>query len=129
MSRDDPFVAALPVEECAANGSTLLAVTAAGNAHLETVAPWTAFKKGDDAAKAEAAAALTAVLEVARIAAVALSPVVPSLSARILAQLDQFLPDQEADASHVTSTGGGAAATPATARRRNRPPATAVAAR
>ena len=30
MSRDDPFVAALPVEECAANGSTLLAVTAAG---------------------------------------------------------------------------------------------------
>lgn len=64
-----------------------LSVSSRGNQYLEETAPWTAFKKGDDAAKAEAAAALVAVLEAVRIVAVLLAPVAPALSRRIYLQL------------------------------------------
>jgi methionyl-tRNA synthetase len=64
-----------------------LAVSGRGNQLLEEVAPWTAFKKGDAAAQAEAAAALSAVLEAVRVVAVLLLPVVPALSERIYGQL------------------------------------------
>jgi methionyl-tRNA synthetase len=64
-----------------------LTLSGRGNQLLEEVAPWTAFKKGDDAAKAEAALALVAVLEAVRIVAVLLSPVTPALSRRIYRQL------------------------------------------
>lgn len=64
-----------------------LGVSSRGNQFLEEQAPWTAFKKGDDADKARAAAALVAVLEGLRVAAVLLSPVTPSLSAAIYSQL------------------------------------------
>ena len=64
-----------------------LSLSGRGNQYLEEVAPWTAFKKGDEEAKAEAAAALAGVLEAVRIVAVMLSPVTPSLSARIYGQL------------------------------------------
>jgi methionyl-tRNA synthetase len=65
----------------------VLAISAAGNLYLEQTAPWTAFKKGTDADKAAAGAALVAVLETARILAVALSPITPGLSSRIYQQL------------------------------------------
>lgn len=64
-----------------------LALSGRGNVYLEETAPWTAFKKGDDAQKAEAAAALAAVLEAVRIVAVMLVPVTPSLSRKIYLQL------------------------------------------
>lgn len=64
-----------------------LSVSGRGNQLLEEVAPWTAFKKGDDDAKADAAAALVAVLEAVRIVAVLLLPVTPALSRRIYLQL------------------------------------------
>jgi len=64
-----------------------LSVSGRGNQLLEETAPWTAFKKGDDAAKAEAAAVLASVLEAVRIVAVMLSPVTPALSRRIYQQL------------------------------------------
>ena len=64
-----------------------LSVSGRGNQFLEETAPWTAFKKGDDVAKAEAAAVLVSVLEAVRIVAVLLSPVTPSLSRRIYQQL------------------------------------------
>jgi len=44
-------------------------------------------KQGNDQQKADAAAALVAVLEAVRIVAVLLAPVTPALSARVLAQL------------------------------------------
>ena len=64
-----------------------LSVSGRGNQYLEEMAPWSAFKKGDDAAKAQAAASLVAVLEAVRIVAVMLSPVTPALSRRIYQQL------------------------------------------
>ena len=64
-----------------------LVLSGQGNVYLEQTAPWTAFKKGDDAAKAEAAASLAAVLEAVRIVAVMLMPVTPGLSSRIYQQL------------------------------------------
>lgn len=64
-----------------------LSISGRGNQYLEEVAPWTAFKKGSEEDKAAAAAALVAVLEAVRVVAVLLSPVTPSLSARIYAQL------------------------------------------
>ncbi len=54
---------------------------------MEEVAPWTAFKKGSDAEKHAAAAALVAVLEAVRIVALIMSPVTPGLSSRIYAGL------------------------------------------
>ena len=66
---------------------TALSLSGRGNQFLEETAPWTAFKKGDDAAKAEAAAGLASVLEAVRIVAVMLSPVTPALSRRIYQQL------------------------------------------
>ncbi|KAL4424484.1 hypothetical protein ABPG77_006793 [Micractinium sp. CCAP 211/92] len=64
-----------------------LSISGRGNQYLEEVAPWTAFKKGSEEDKAAAAAALVAVLEAVRVVAVLLSPVTPSLSARIYRQL------------------------------------------
>lgn len=64
-----------------------LAVSGRGNQYLEEVAPWTAFKKGDEEAKAAAGTALVAVLEAVRVVAVLLAPITPSLSRRIYAQL------------------------------------------
>jgi len=73
-----------------------LSISGRGNQYLEQTAPWTAFKKGDDGARAEAAAVLVAVLEAVRIVAVMLSPVTPALSRRIYLQLG-FL-DEDVDA-------------------------------
>lgn len=64
-----------------------LSVSGRGNQYLEETAPWSAFKKGTDAEKVEAAAVLVSVLEAVRIVAVLLSPVTPSLSQRIYSQL------------------------------------------
>lgn len=64
-----------------------LAISSRGNQYLEEVAPWAAFKKGGEQDRAEAAAALAAVLEAVRVVAVCLSPVTPALADRILAQL------------------------------------------
>ncbi|KAF8062044.1 OVA1 [Scenedesmus sp. PABB004] len=64
-----------------------LGIAAAGNLYLEQTAPWSALKKGDDAERAAAGRVLVAVLEAARILAVALSPVTPGLSARMYGQL------------------------------------------
>jgi methionyl-tRNA synthetase len=65
----------------------VLAISAAGNLYLEQTAPWTALKKGSDEEKAAAGRVLVAVLETARILAVALSPITPGLSSRIYQQL------------------------------------------
>ena len=64
-----------------------LVISNRGNLYMEEVAPWTAFKKGSDAEKDAAAAALVAVLEAVRIVAVMMSPVTPGLSSRIYAGL------------------------------------------
>ncbi|PSC70792.1 methionine-tRNA mitochondrial [Micractinium conductrix] len=64
-----------------------LAISGRGNQYLEETAPWTAFKKGDEQRKADAAAVLAAVLEAVRVVAVLLSPVTPALSTRIYTQL------------------------------------------
>jgi len=65
----------------------IVALCARGNQFMDEKQPWTALKKGSDEEKADAAVALCVVLEVLRIAAVALSPVTPALSARIYKQL------------------------------------------
>jgi methionyl-tRNA synthetase len=65
----------------------VLAISAAGNLYLEQTAPWTALKKGSDEEKVAAGRVLVAVLETARILAVALSPITPGLSSRIYQQL------------------------------------------
>jgi len=65
----------------------LLGIAAAGNLYLEQTAPWTALKKGTDDEKQQARKVLVAVLEAARILAVALSPVTPGLSGRAYQQL------------------------------------------
>ena len=70
-----------------------LSISGRGNQYLEETAPWTAFKKGSEEQRAEAAAVLAAVLEAVRVVAVLLSPVTPSLSARIYQQLG-FTPEQ-----------------------------------
>lgn len=64
-----------------------LTISGRGNQYLEETAPWSAFKKGSEEQKAEAAAVLAAVLEAVRVVAVLLSPVTPALSQRIYAQL------------------------------------------
>eukprot|EP00955_Chlamydomonas_euryale_P107310 365756-Chlamydomonas_euryale.AAC.25 len=51
------------------------------------VKPWSAFKSGSDAERASAALALCTVLELLRVAAVALLPVTPALSRRVFEQL------------------------------------------
>ncbi|GAX73560.1 hypothetical protein CEUSTIGMA_g1011.t1 [Chlamydomonas eustigma] len=58
-----------------------------GNQYLDETKPWTALKKGSDEEKAAASAVLCAVLELLRVAAVALQPVTPSLSRRVYSQL------------------------------------------
>ncbi|XP_028794575.1 LOW QUALITY PROTEIN: methionine--tRNA ligase, chloroplastic/mitochondrial-like [Neltuma alba] len=57
-----------------------------GNSYMDERAPWSLFKQGA-AASEEAAKDLVIILEAVRIVAVALSPVAPSLSWRIYAQL------------------------------------------
>lgn len=64
-----------------------LALSSRGNRYLEESAPWTAFKKGDDAAKEKAGHDLVGVLEAVRIVAVLLAPATPALSTRIYQQL------------------------------------------
>lgn len=64
-----------------------LAIATRGNQYLEEMAPWTALKKGNEEQKAEAGKVLVAVLETARILALALLPITPSLSNKILTQL------------------------------------------
>ncbi|GAB4819284.1 hypothetical protein N2152v2_006330 [Parachlorella kessleri] len=73
-----------------------LSVSSRGNQFLEETAPWTAFKKGSEEQKAEAARVLVAVLEAVRIVAVLLSPVTPSLSRRIYQQLGYSVQQVEA---------------------------------
>ena len=57
------------------------------NRLLEETAPWTALKKGSPEEQAAAGVTLVAALEGARIVAVLLAPVTPSLSQRVLTQL------------------------------------------
>lgn len=67
--------------------SAALALSSRGNLFINETTPWNAFKKGSSDDKEEAQAVLVAVLETARIVAVLLFPLMPSLSNRILAQL------------------------------------------
>lgn len=64
-----------------------LQIAAAGNLYIDQAAPWSAFKKGSEAEVKQAGQVLVAVLETARILAVTLFPITPSLSARIYQQL------------------------------------------
>jgi len=63
------------------------ALSRACNLHLATEAPWTAFKKGDEAEKEAASRTLVAMLEAVRIVAVLLAPITPAMSQRIFDQL------------------------------------------
>lgn len=83
-----------------------LAISGRGNQYLEETAPWTAFKKGSEEQKAEAAVVLAAVLEAVRVVAVLLSPVTPALSARIYQQLG-FSPEQHAVLTWADTEWGG----------------------
>ena len=65
-------------------GRAILGLASASNAYLETQAPWTLFKNGEQAAVEEV---LYAVLESVRIVAILLSPIVPGISLKILNQL------------------------------------------
>eukprot|EP00891_Asterochloris_glomerata_P002086 jgi/Astpho2/2086/fgenesh1_pm.00038_%23_66_t len=62
-------------------------LSARGNLFMEEQAPWTAFKKGSEEQKGEAALVLLAVLETVRIVAVMLSPITPALAQRVYLQL------------------------------------------
>lgn len=65
----------------------VLGIATAGNLYVDQQAPWTALKKGTDEDKEAAGRVMVAVLEAARILAVALSPITPGLSGRIYQQL------------------------------------------
>lgn len=65
----------------------LLGIAAAANLYVDQQAPWTALKKGTDEEKAAAGRVMVAVLEAARVLAVALSPITPGLSSRMYQQL------------------------------------------
>ncbi|XP_068331291.1 methionine--tRNA ligase, chloroplastic/mitochondrial-like [Pyrus communis] len=71
----------------------VLEISHTGNLYMDERAPWSLFKQGGAASEA-AAKDLVIILEAMRIIAIALSPVVPSLSWRIYGQLgyskDQF---------------------------------------
>ncbi|XP_042518967.1 methionine--tRNA ligase, chloroplastic/mitochondrial [Macadamia integrifolia] len=71
----------------------VLEIGNAGNLYLDERAPWSRFKQGGSSSEA-AAKDLVVILEAMRIIAIALSPVIPSLSLRIYEQLgyskDQF---------------------------------------
>ncbi len=67
-----------------AAGQSILSLPQASNKYLEERAPWTLYKQGEQAA---VEAVLYSVLESVRITAILLSPMVPSLSLRILEQL------------------------------------------
>jgi methionyl-tRNA synthetase len=82
-----------------------LALSAAGNRYIDEVAPWTAFKKGGDADKAAAGAALVAVLEAVRVTAVLLAPATPAFSARVFTQLG--LPAAEGGPAWAEAAWGG----------------------
>ncbi|KDP44991.1 hypothetical protein JCGZ_01491 [Jatropha curcas] len=64
----------------------VLEIGNAGNGYMDERTPWSLFKKGGAASEA-AAKDLVIILEAMRIIAIALSPVAPSLSWRIYAQL------------------------------------------
>jgi len=66
---------------------TILAISSEGNLYINEKQPWAVFKQGTEDEKQGAGLALVAILEALRIVAVALSPVTPSLSARIYKQL------------------------------------------
>mmetsp|Transcript_11687 Transcript_11687/g.20754 ORF Transcript_11687/g.20754 Transcript_11687/m.20754 type:complete len:564 (+) Transcript_11687:10-1701(+) len=65
----------------------VMSLCAAGNQALQEDQPWTALKKGDALQKEQAIVILCAVLETARVAALVLSPITPSLSLRVYSQL------------------------------------------
>ena len=65
-------------------GQGILSLAEASNKFLEMQAPWTLYKQGQQQAVEEV---LYAVLESVRIAAVLISPIVPTLALRILEQL------------------------------------------
>lgn len=65
----------------------LLGIAAAANLYVDQAAPWTALKKGSDEEKEAAGRVMVAVLEAARILAVAISPITPGLSSRMYQQL------------------------------------------
>ncbi|GAQ88612.1 Methionyl-tRNA synthetase [Klebsormidium nitens] len=69
-----------------AAGEAALSIAVAGNEYIDTVAPWSQFKKGD-AEKAQAALDLLAILEASRILAITLSPIAPRVTQRIYLQL------------------------------------------
>ncbi|KAL2641423.1 hypothetical protein R1flu_009010 [Riccia fluitans] len=64
----------------------LLSIATAGNLYLDERAPWSKFKAGGTSTE-EAALDLIVVLEVVRIVAIGLSPVIPEFCSRIYSQL------------------------------------------
>lgn len=65
----------------------IMSLCTAANAYIDDVAPWTGLKSDDPVVVDEAYRSLVAVLEITRIVAVGLSPVVPDLSQRVYAAL------------------------------------------
>eukprot|EP00877_Chromochloris_zofingiensis_P009988 jgi/Chrzof1/5242/Cz15g18150.t1 len=65
----------------------VVAIAARGNLYLEETAPWTALKKGSAEEQEAGKKVLVSVLETARIVALLLYPITPTLSQRIHQQL------------------------------------------
>lgn len=61
----------------------IMSLCTAANAYIDEVAPWTGLKSEDPGVVSEAHRSLVVVLEITRIVAVGLSPVVPDLSRRV----------------------------------------------
>ena len=84
-------------------GQAILSLAEASNKFLETRAPWTLYKQGEQEAVEEV---LYAVLESVRIAAVLISPIVPTLALRILEQLGVSFASAERLDWSMTAWGG-----------------------
>jgi methionyl-tRNA synthetase len=65
--------------------SSIMSMCTAANAYIDNVAPWTGFKSEDGVAGA--ARSLVAVLEITRIVAVGLSPVIPNMTRNVYTAL------------------------------------------
>ncbi|KAL3677986.1 hypothetical protein R1sor_020942 [Riccia sorocarpa] len=83
----------------------LLSISTAGNLYLDERAPWSKFKAGGTPAE-DAALDLVVVLEVVRIVAVGLSPVIPEFCSRIYSQLGYTEEDFHGISWEDTSWGG-----------------------
>ena len=65
----------------------LLAISGRSNQYLEESAPWTLFKSEEEEDRKRAEVTLVSIMEALRIVAIAMSPITPTLSERIYAQL------------------------------------------